>query len=183
MRARLHLNFSAILSGASAAAVALCLSGCATLRQHEGAQPVAQGVLARADGGAVGTVSVSAMGEHLHVAIAVRDFTPGTYGSHLHAVGRCEGPAFASAGGHLNPGGHQHGRLNPMGTHMGDLPNLIVDATGRGVMDFELSAAAASLFDVDGTALIIHAAADDERTDPSGNSGARFACAVLNPAR
>jgi Cu-Zn family superoxide dismutase len=121
------------------------------------------------------------MGEHLHVAIAVRGMATGTYGTHLHAVGQCEGPAFASAGGHLNPGGHQHGRLNPMGTHMGDLPNLVVDAAGRGVMDFELSATTASLLDADGTAIVIHAGADDERTDPSGNSGARIACAVLSP--
>jgi Cu-Zn family superoxide dismutase len=65
---------------------------------------------------------------------------------------------------------------------MGDLPNLIVDATGRGTMNFELSAPVETLFDADGTALVVHAGADDERTDPSGNSGARIACAVLNRA-
>jgi Cu-Zn family superoxide dismutase len=98
-------------------------------------------------------------------------------------VGSCEGPAFTSAGGHLNPGARQHGTLNPAGSHTGDLPNLTVTSNGTGTLSAELSGTKAeleaALFDADGTALVIHAAADDYKTDPTGNSGARIACGVL----
>jgi Cu-Zn family superoxide dismutase len=67
-----------------------------------------------------------------------------------------------------------------MGSHMGDLPNLVVAANGAGSIVFDVAATADNLFDADGTAIVIHAGPDDERTDPSGNSGARVACAVLN---
>lgn len=98
-------------------------------------------------------------------------------------TGRCEGPAFTSAGGHLNPGEKQHGTLNPAGSHTGDLPNLNIVSNGAGTLSVELSGTRAeleaALFDADGTALVIHATADDYKTDPTGNSGARIACGVL----
>jgi Cu-Zn family superoxide dismutase len=106
------------------------------------------------------------------------------HGIHLHAIGRCEGPDFKSAGGHWNPAGHQHGRDNPMGAHLGDLPNF--DVAGQTVASLTLPVGgitAADLADADGTALVIHADPDDYKTDPSGNSGARIACAVLAPPR
>jgi len=99
---------------------------------------------------------------------------------HLHAVGRCEGPKFDSAGPHWNPAGRQHGHLNPAGSHLGDLPNLTVSANGRGALNFLVRG---GLVDADGTALVIHAKPDDYRTDPSGSSGDRIACAVLAPAQ
>jgi Cu-Zn family superoxide dismutase len=108
---------------------------------------------------------------------------------HLHQTGRCDAPDFASAGPHWNPTSHQHGRLNPQGPHLGDLPNLQVAANGSGRIDFVVpvpagtAAGANPLLDADGTALVIHAAADDLWTDPSGNSGARIACGVLTPVR
>jgi Cu-Zn family superoxide dismutase len=111
---------------------------------------------------------------------------PGVHGIHIHAVGRCDAPAFAGAGPHWNPGGRQHGRLNPQGMHKGDLPNLVVGADGRGRLDATVAGAslggegAGGLLDADGSSVVIHASPDDERTDPSGNSGARIACAVLN---
>ena len=141
--------------------------------------PAATGTLAKADGTRVGTVTVTPATSGSLVELQLSGYTPGTYGAHLHATGQCEGPAFASAGGHWNPGGHQHGRLNPMGTHLGDLPNIIVGADGTAMLSFAIASAPDALFDADGTAVVIHAAADDERTDPSGNSGARMACAVL----
>jgi Cu-Zn family superoxide dismutase len=107
---------------------------------------------------------------------------------HLHQVGRCDQggtPTFASAGGHYNPAGRQHGTQNPEGPHAGDLPNVTVGADGRltlpdsGVVAVMNETARAGLLDPDGTALVIHAQADDYRTDPSGNSGARIACGVL----
>jgi Cu-Zn family superoxide dismutase len=122
-------------------------------------------------------------GGKVEVRVQAAGLPAGHYGVHLHAVGRCEGPAFASAGPHWNPAGRQHGMLNPAGHHLGDLPNLDVDAQGAGRLEFAIAGASLSgadgILDADGTALVIHAAADDYRTDPSGNSGARIACGVL----
>jgi superoxide dismutase, Cu-Zn family len=135
------------------------------------------------NGAEVGTVTLQPGGANTRVMVHVRGMTPGQHGTHLHQVGRCEAPAFTTAGGHWNPTNKQHGWSNPAGHHMGDMPNLTVEADGTGTMDFTVPAPFAagptSVFDADGTALVIHAAADDNKTDPSGNSGARVACAAL----
>ncbi len=120
----------------------------------------------------------------LAVRVDVNGMPAGTYGVHLHAVGRCDAPEYQSAGPHWNPSARQHGRLNPMGPHHGDLPNLVVDAAGRGTVEFTIAGGLVRggeqpLMDADGASVVIHAAADDERTDPSGNSGARIACGVF----
>lgn len=109
----------------------------------------------------------------------------GEHGVHIHAVGKCEGPAFASAGAHFNPTGAKHGLNNPEGPHAGDLPNLLVNADGSASFEAPTnrisldSSSANSIFDADGSALVIHAQPDDLMTDPSGNSGTRIACGVL----
>ena len=113
----------------------------------------------------------------------------GIHGIHVHSVGRCDPPDFASAGPHWNPRGKQHGMNNPDGPHAGDLPNVEVAANGvlgavltlPGANLFAAAGAPGALLDADGAALVIHAQADDYRTDPSGNSGARIACAVIRP--
>jgi len=119
----------------------------------------------------------------LEVRVQAAGLAPGHYGVHFHAVGRCEGPAFASAGAHWNPTGRQHGKLNPAGHHLGDLDNLDVDESGAGRLEFTIPGASTSgangLLDADGAALVIHAGPDDYRTDPSGNSGARIACGTF----
>ena len=116
-------------------------------------------------------------------SIAVVGLSPGVHGVHLHMTGACDAPEFTSAGGHLNPGGHQHGSDNPAGAHLGDLPNVTVGNAGTGTVTATLpgsrEAVLAQLFDADGTAIVVHANADDYRTDPSGNSGGRIACGVL----
>ena len=112
------------------------------------------------------------------LTVRATGMAPGRYGIHVHAVGRCEPPDFASAGPHWNPTDRQHGTENPAGSHAGDLPNLVIGSNGTGVLEARLPATAMPL-DADGAALIIHAAADDYRTDPSGNSGARVACGVI----
>ena len=117
------------------------------------------------------------------ISIAAVGLAPGAHGVHLHSVGTCDAPGFVSAGSHLNPHGKQHGSANPAGSHLGDLPNLVVGADGAGTITAKLGDSRAeieaALYDADGTALVIHASSDDYLTDPSGNSGPRIACAVL----
>jgi Cu-Zn family superoxide dismutase len=119
----------------------------------------------------------------LHVNVQVAGLTPGRHGIHFHAVGDCVGPTFASAGGHHNPTGAQHGLDNPLGAHAGDLPNLVVNRAGRGHLDATSHHATLSgdypLLDADGSAIVIHAMEDDQVTNPTGNSGARIACGVI----
>ncbi len=108
----------------------------------------------------------------------------GNHGFHFHAVGRCDGPDFMSAGGHFNPTSKQHGLKNPAGPHAGDLPNLTVEANGTAAYQatnalVTLGPGANALLDADGSALVIHADPDDEATDPTGNSGGRIACGVV----
>lgn len=146
--------------------------------------PLASGALSKASGEPAGTATiiVPAGGTPI-LRVKVSGLPAGVHGIHLHTTGKCEGPAFASAGGHLNPTGHQHGKDNPAGSHLGDLPNVTVDGHGNGelvqTMTVDAAALRARLFDTDGTAVVVHADPDDYRTDPSGNSGARIACAVL----
>jgi Cu-Zn family superoxide dismutase len=128
--------------------------------------------LVGSDGSQVGTATLT--GNSL--TIDARGLQPGDHGFHLHAVGKCEGPDFASAGPHWNPTNRKHGTENAEGHHAGDLPNLTVGADGRGAATLELPD---GFVDTDGAAVVIHAGADDNKTDPSGNSGARIACAAF----
>lgn len=121
----------------------------------------------------------------LHVNVKVAGLTPGLHGIHIHSVGVCSGPSFMSAGPHHKPLGDLHGLDDPPGAHAGDLPNLVVNGTGRGRLAVvsdraTLSAGQLSIFDGDGSAIVIHAAPDDQQaTTPTGNSGARVACGVI----
>lgn len=137
-----------------------------------------------ANGDALGNVSVSEQAGVTKIAVDARAMPAGVHGIHLHEKGLCEGPTFQSAGGHWNPDAKKHGRDNPQGAHLGDLPNLQVGADGTANTSFELAGTSAArgnikLADTDGTALVIHAKPDDYKTDPSGASGDRIACAVL----
>jgi Cu-Zn family superoxide dismutase len=171
-------------------AIAVIAGACA--RARVAGSPSASAELRDASGRAVGSLAAapSASGG-VTLTVRVNGLPPGPHGIHVHAVGTCDpaGPtAFASAGGHFNPSSKQHGRLNPNGWHAGDMPNLVVDSAGQGTLtttveSLTLETGAAALLDADGSAVIIHANADDERTDngPSGpgNSGARLACGVI----
>jgi Cu-Zn family superoxide dismutase len=148
------------------------------------AAPAATADLSDAAGQPVGKATFTAGEGGVLVRIAVTGLKPGPHGFHLHAAGRCEGPDFKTAAGHFNPAGAQHGLDNPKGHHGGDLPNLVVGADGRGegqgtLTGVTLGEGKASLFQAAGTALVIHADADDGKTDPAGNSGARIACGVV----
>ena len=129
--------------------------------------------------------TVEQAGDSLRVRIEATAMSPGSYGVHVHNAGRCDPPAFTTAGPHWNPTGQMHGKDNPRGMHKGDLPNLMVGADGRGSLEYTIPHAILSgmlptkLVDEDGAAVVIHARPDDYRTDPSGNSGDRIACGVL----
>ncbi len=129
-------------------------------------------------GKVVGTATLNEVSGGVKIALRASGLKPGDHGFHLHAVGKCEPPAFTSAGGHFNPGNKKHGKKNPEGAHAGDLPNLKVGANGTGSID--ATAGGVTLKDVAGLALVIHADPDDEKTDPTGNSGARVACGVIS---
>lgn len=123
----------------------------------------------------------------VHVDIQAAAMPPGPHGIHFHAIGSCgstSAGAFAAAGAHYNPLGRQHGLDNPAGPHGGDAPNFNVNADGTGRLSFttdrvSLTDGSTSLFDADGSAIVIHAAADDQISQPAGNSGARIACGVV----
>ena len=141
-----------------------------------------------ADGTAMGSVTLAEDPAGLTLNVSGTGLPPGAHGIHLHEKGVCEGPKFESAGAHWNPGMKQHGRDNPAGAHLGDLANLDVAAAGTASVSIPIDGAkmasgATMLADADGTALVIHAKADDYKTDPSGASGDRIACAVLAPPK
>jgi superoxide dismutase, Cu-Zn family len=117
------------------------------------------------------------------VSVSVSGMAPGVHGLHIHEIGKCEGPDFKTAGAHWNPMMKQHGRDNPMGAHAGDLPNVTVAANGKGSAQFTIASPMSPMMDGDGASIVIHATADDYRTDPSGNSGGRIACGVIRLTR
>lgn len=173
-----------IVTMSGAAVLALGLTACTKDGMAVGA-PVAgaeraTATLRTADGTDVGTASASEVAGGLRFTIDAKAMPAGTHGAHVHMTGRCDAPDFTTAGGHWNPTNMKHGAMNPQGPHEGDLPNLIIGTDGRGTLGITISGATiAGLLDADGSALVVHAAADDLMTDPSGNSGGRIACGVF----
>jgi Cu-Zn family superoxide dismutase len=156
----------------------LLATACATIEPAGGA-PMA---LVNSAGQSIGTVRAWQTAGGVSFRISASGLPHGIHGLHVHAVGRCDPPDFASAGGHWNPAGKKHGMNNPAGPHAGDFPNVEVAANGVLTATVTLPGATmASLLDADGAALVLHAGPDDYATDPSGNSGARIACAVIQP--
>lgn len=165
---------------------ALALAGCANMGKAPAAKlpvPDAHAELTDARGADRGRVDVFKDAGGLRLELVARGFGAGTYGMHVHAVGQCTAPDFASAGPHWNPTGAQHGRDNPMGAHHGDLPNLVIEPNTIGRATLQLVGSRLTgeggVIDADGAAFVIHAGPDDMKTDPSGNSGGRIACGVI----
>ena len=161
---------------------AALLSACSVIGGGGGG--TAEAVLHDRTGAEVARATLRPDGDQVRVDVTATAIPAGTHGIHIHAVGSCQAPGFESAGGHFNPANRAHGLENPAGPHNGDMVNMIVgpgeqtnyrSTTTR----ITLATGASSIFDADGSALVIHASADDQRTDPSGNSGARIACGVI----
>ena len=180
----MSFRFPMILLGATA------LSACSTIdnladdvAEELATQQVGTASLSFANDQPAGSARLLSSGDQLSMAVTVTGVEPGPHGFHLHTTGSCRAPDFTSAGGHLNPYDRNHGRLSPGGPHLGDMPNLQVGASGSANATFDVSEtperALEEIFDADGTAVVVHAGADDYRTDPAGDAGSRIACGVL----
>ena len=162
----------------SALALGVVLAGCVPMAAPD--VPVSTANLVSSSGAVLGSVRVFSEPTGVMLRIDAAGLPVGQHGVHVHSVGRCDAPGFTSAGPHWNPTTRKHGHRNPDGFHMGDLGNLGVGADGKLVAGLLVPQATIDgLRDTDGAALVLHAKADDEMTDPSGNSGDRIACAVL----
>ena len=144
---------------------------------------MANAALKDRSGKAVGDVDLMQMPNGVLLKLSVKGLTPGEHAFHIHAVGKCEAP-FDTAGPHFNPGNHKHGLMTGPG-HAGDMPNLHVLQSGELTVEILNSAVTLekgkpnSLFDGDGSSLVIHAGPDDYKSDPAGNAGDRIACGVI----
>jgi Cu-Zn family superoxide dismutase len=166
-----------LLAGAALAVAALPLPASAEL---------ATAALKDGSGKAVGDVDLVQTPAGVLLRLRVKGLPPGERAFHIHAVGKCE-PPFESAGPHFNPGNHKHGMMAGAG-HAGDMPNLHVPQSGELAVEVVNAAVTLekgkpnSLFDNDGSAIVIHAKADDYKSDPAGNAGDRIACGVIAPS-
>ncbi len=166
----------------------LALAACSKSEEIAVGSPTAGGaragaMLKTATGVDAGRATATEVAGGIRYTLDVKGLPAGMHGAHIHTTGRCDAPDFATAGGHWNPTTMKHGTMNPQGPHEGDLPNLTIGSDGRGTLGITVPGATmAGLLDPDGAAIVVHAAADDLMTDPSGNSGGRIACGVFSAA-
>jgi Cu-Zn family superoxide dismutase len=137
-----------------------------------------------ATGKDVGTVNIKPIASGVKLKLNLRGLTSGEHAIHFHQNAKCEAPDFKSAGPHFNPDGKMHGLENPMGAHAGDMLNFTADEKGNAKATIvnksvNLGTDAHSLYSNGGTSLVVHAKADDMKTDPAGNAGDRIACGLI----
>ena len=165
--------------------LAASITGTLSLTAPALAVDTASAVLKDASGKEVGAATFTVTPSGVLISLDLTAVPPGEHGFHVHTTGKCEPPDFKSAGPHFNPDQTKHGFMTPEGPHAGDLPNLHVPADGKlqvEVLEPNVTLSGeAPLLDADGSALVIHAGADDYKTDPAGNSGNRIACGVITP--
>lgn len=157
--------------------------------------PDAMAELYDAQGNSVGMVELTSVEDGVQIQVQIQGFDAavsggerGQHGFHIHETGNCTAPDFSSAGGHFNPTSAGHGLLDPDGPHAGDLPNLWLETDGSADYSVttnlvSLAPGERNLLDGDGSAFVLHSGADDYRTDPSGDSGSRLACGVIQPTQ
>jgi Cu-Zn family superoxide dismutase len=192
------MNKAMLLTAAAVLSVGAAFAQTGAPAEDEGAAPEATpaeaapapiGAIARAavkgaDGADHGTITFTQTNSGVLIRAELTGLPPGPHGFHFHTTGACE-PPFESAGGHFNPTNVKHGFLAEVGPHVGDLPNIVISDTGSATVEHLHAFVSLSpdsgntLFDEDGTSIVIHAGPDDYKTDPSGQSGDRIACGVV----
>jgi superoxide dismutase, Cu-Zn family len=157
---------------------------CSTVAFGQGAPKSAHADIVNAQGQNIGSAKIVPAKKGVKIEVNVSQLPPGKHGIHIHAVGKCDGPAFTTAGGHLNPDTKKHGKDNPEGPHAGDLLMIEAKADGKAkatLLDtmVTLGDGPNSVFHEGGTSIVIHEKEDDYKTDPAGNSGTRIACGII----
>lgn len=128
-----------------------------------------------------GEVTFAPEAGKLRVEAKLSGLTPGEHGFHVHEAGDCSAPDATSAKGHFNPAGKGHGHHAAGERHAGDLPNLVADAQGKASYSALVDglSVGGGATDIMGRSVVIHADADDYKSQPAGNSGKRVSCGVI----